>query len=81
MESVFDPDAPRLRTSVSVNADLLRQAKAHGIGLSAALEERLAELLRDRQRQAWRERNREAIDAANAYLREHGMPLDEYRQF
>ena len=81
MEGLFDPDAPRRRTNVSINADLLRQAKAHGIGLSAALEERLAELLRQRGREAWLERNRQAIDAANAYLREHGVPLDEYRQF
>jgi len=81
VEALFDPAAPRRRTSVSVNADLLRQAKELGIPLSGALEQRLVELIRARRQRAWLERNRKAIAAANGYLERHGLPIDERRQF
>lgn len=81
MDTLFDQAAPRLRTNVTVNADLLRQAKQLGIPLSAALEHRLAELIRERRRASWLSENREAIAAANEYLERHGLPLEEHRQF
>ncbi len=32
-------------------------------------------------REAWIEENREAIEASNAWVEKHGLPLAKYRQF
>jgi antitoxin CcdA len=32
-------------------------------------------------REAWIEENREAIEASNAWVEKHGLPLARYRQF
>ncbi len=45
--NIFDPSAPKKSTNLSINSDLLRQAKERHINLSQALELRLAELLRE----------------------------------
>lgn len=48
---IYNPDASKKPTIVSINSDLLRQAKALHINLSSTLEERLAEMVREaRQR-------------------------------
>lgn len=73
--------ATRRRTNVSIDAELLRQAKELGIGLSSTLEAKLAELIGEARRREWLERNGTAIDAANRYVERHGLPLDEHRQF
>ena len=67
--------------NLSIRADLLHQAKARHINLSQTLEERLEEILRDQDRQAWLEANREAIEAANRFVAEHGVWSDGLRRF
>lgn len=37
--------------------------------------------LRNAVREAWLEENREAIEASNAWVEKHGLPLAKYRQF
>lgn len=32
-------------------------------------------------REAWVEENRAAIEASNAWVEKHGLPLEKYRQF
>ena len=61
----FDPNAPKKSTNLSVNSDLLRQAKECRINISKALELRLAELLREENSRRWKEENREAIEDYN----------------
>jgi len=60
-------------TNLSIDAQLLQSAKDAGINLSAALEERLREILRERERQAWREENRAAIEAYNERIERDGV--------
>ena len=67
--------------NLSIRADLLHQAKARHINLSQTLEERLEEILREQDRQAWLEANREAIEAANRFVAEHGVWSDGLRRF
>lgn len=77
----FDMSAPRRATNVSLNSDLLEQAKALGINVSRACERGLAQQigeLRDRQ---WLEENREAIQSSNAYVEAHGLPLAKNRPY
>lgn len=67
--------------NLSVNAELLDQAKALDINLSATLERALEAEVRARKREKWLEENREAIAAYNEHVREHGVWSDGIRGF
>jgi antitoxin CcdA len=71
----------KVRTNISVDADLLSEARALNINLSATLEARLREIVADLRRRRWLEENREAIADANAFLERHGLWSDGERQF
>ncbi len=77
----FDPGAPKKSTNLSINSDLLRQAKERRINLSQALELRLAELLREEKRRKWEEENREAIEDYNRRIETVGVFSDGLRRF
>lgn len=77
----FDPNAPKKSTNLSINSDLLRQAKERRINISQALELRLAELLREEQSRRWNEENREAIEDYNRRIEAHGTFSDEVKRF
>jgi len=81
MEPLFDPQAPKRAANLSVNRDLLRQARELGINLSRALEEHLATLVRQRRRERWREENREAIEEYNRRVEARGVFSDGLRRF
>jgi len=49
----YNPDAPKKSVNLSINSDLLRQAKSYNINLSQTLEQRLIELERESHRQEW----------------------------
>jgi len=75
--------AARLKrpTNVSIRSDLLEKARLHEINLSRALEERLDELIRQKERDAWLERNRAAIEACNERVEREGVFSDGLRTF
>lgn len=81
MQSTFDPCAPRKATNLSINADLLKKARQLGINLSATLEQALADVVRQREREAWLAANREAIAAYNDQVEAHGVFSDGLRSF
>lgn len=81
LHNVFDASAPKKSTNLSINSDLLQQAKEHHINLSQALELRLAEILRDEKRRNWQEENREAIEEYNHRIEARGVFSDGMRQF
>ena len=81
MEPLFDLDAPKKPTNLSLNSDLLRKCKAMNINLSATLEEALTELLAKTKREKWAEENKNAIKAYNAFVEENGCFGDEFREF
>ncbi len=81
MNAVFDPKAPKKACNVSVNEDLLRQAKELGINLSQTLEGELEKRVREARARAWQDENHEAIDAYNRYVAEHGVWSDGLRPF
>ena len=78
---IFDASAPKKPTNLSINSDLLQQAKEHHINLSQALELRLAEILREEKRRNWLEENREAMEEYNQRIETHGVFSDGLRQF
>ena len=78
---LFDPNAPKKSTNLSINSDLLRQAKERRINISQALELRLAELLREEKGRRWKEENRDAIEDYNRRIEAHGAFSDGLRRF
>lgn len=78
---IYNPKAPKKSTNLSINSDLLAQAKQNKINLSKALEHRLAEMLLEQKRCTWREKNREAIDAYNRRVGVSGVFSDGLRDF
>ena len=73
--------ASKRATNVTIDADLLKQARALNVNLSATLEEALADLVRHRRREHWLAENRAAITAYNQHVAEHGCFSDRLRRF
>ena len=67
--------------NLSINAELLDQAKALDINLSATLERALQAEVRARKREQWLEENREAIAVYNARIARAGLAGDHVRAF
>ncbi len=75
------PVSRRRPTNVTLPEPLLQDARALGINISEACERGLAAAVAERQRARWLEENKEAMDAWNEHVAEHGLPLAAYRQF
>lgn len=71
----------KARTNVSIDGQLLEQARAHNISLSPLLEDALRERLRKIEEDAWRSENREAFDSYAQFVAEHGVFSDGWRTF
>ncbi|MDD5579757.1 MAG: type II toxin-antitoxin system CcdA family antitoxin [Methylobacter sp.] len=81
MNPIFDAQAPKKPTNVSINSDLLTKAKELRINLSATLESALIELVNAKQRELWKLENKSAIEAYNQLVDEKGIFSDELRRF
>jgi antitoxin CcdA len=75
--------APKQRraTNVSLRSDLIDEARRLDINISRACERGLEEQVRASLRERWLAENREALEAANAWVEKNGLPLAKYRQF
>jgi antitoxin CcdA len=67
--------------NVSVNKELLREAKSMGINLSATLESALREKIRERRSEQWIAENADAIAAYNDDVEKNGVFSDGRRLF
>lgn len=76
-------EAPSVRKSanLSIDADLLAEAKALSVNVSRAAEDGIARAVKAEKERLWKIENREALESWNAYVEEHGLPLAKYRQF
>lgn len=81
MENLYDRSAPKRATNLSVNEDLLRQARELDINLSQALEQHLAEVVAQRRREQWLAENRSAIEQYNERVGRGGVFSDRIRRF
>jgi antitoxin CcdA len=75
-----DPEVSKKAVNVSINSDLLQQAREMNINLTQALEARLERLLRQERARRWREENREAIEEYSRYVEDHGVFNDIRRR-
>jgi antitoxin CcdA len=72
---------PRKATNLSLDAELLHDARALGVNVSRAAEEGLRAAVRSARAEAWRAENAEAIASANAWVETNDLPLAAFRQF
>lgn len=83
MQNLYDTDAPKKRTNLSINSDLLLKSRSLRINLSTALEEALKQQLELAQEEAkkWAEKNKTAIKAYNTVVQGNGCFGDDFRSF
>ena len=81
MSYAFNTQALKKATNVSINSDLLLKAKKLKINLSATLEAALIEKVNIKQRELWKQKNQEAVDAYNQQIAEKGVFSDGLKLF
>ncbi len=81
MSILYNINAPKKPTNLTINSDLLTQVKDLKINLSATLESALAEALKAKKIDLWKEDNKEAIINYNNTIQEFGLFSDEIRMF
>lgn len=77
----FDQTAPKKSANLSINADLLRQAKQLNINLSQTLEQHLAEIVRQARSKQWLAENKDALEEYNRRVEARGTFSDGLRRF
>lgn len=81
MPNIFDENAPKKPTNLSINSDLLKMAKECGINLSATLEQALVAQVRTARQQQWLSENSDAIATYNEHVEKNGVFSDGQRSF
>ncbi|GAB6141787.1 hypothetical protein JCM14076_25160 [Methylosoma difficile] len=81
MQPLYDLSALKKPTNVSINADLLKKAKALDINFSSALEQKLVDLIKEKQIAEWLSSNQAAIAHYNRHIEEKGLFADGLRSF
>ena len=81
MTTIYNKEAKKKATNISINSDLLEKAKKYKINISANVEKALEELIRQYEIQNWEKENKEAIDSYNQRISENGLFSDGLRSF
>ena len=81
MQNLYDTNALKKPTNLSLNSDLLAKARALNVNLSATLEQALRHELAQAEASKWAEDNKAAIKAYNTFVQENGCFGDEFRAF
>ena len=81
MQTLYDTNAPKKPTNLSLNSDLLKKTKLLNINLSATLEQALRTKLAEKEAENWASNNKMAIKAYNNFVEKNGLFGDEYRTF
>ncbi len=81
MRKTHSKHTPKKATNLSLNSELLAEAKRLNINLSATMEKALEKEVSQRLKAEWLEQNAEAIDACNELSEKHGLFSDSYRVF
>jgi antitoxin CcdA len=71
----------RKATNISLDLELLTAAKELGINVSRSAELGLRDAVARKRAELWKEQNKDALDASNAYVDGHGIPLASHRKF
>ena len=71
--------APKKATNLSLNAKVLEMAREMGMNISQTVDTLLADEVKRRYWEKWRDDNRDGFEAYNERIRQHGLPLAKYR--
>ena len=71
----------RTKVNLSIEAAVLREARALGVNMSRAAETAIAEAARLARNRRWREENRAALEAYAREIERDGPSLARYRSF
>ena len=72
-------NAQKKATNLSLNSKVLEEARKMGINISQTVDALLSNEIQRRYWERWNEQNKDAIDAYNARVAAHGLPLAKYR--
>ena len=75
------PARPKSAVNLSIDSNLLAEAKALGINLSEAFEQQLRAMVRTEAGKKWLTENRAWIDSYNTEVEQHGVWSDGKRLF
>ena len=81
MNMIFNPEAPKKPTNLSLNSDLVKKAKEENINISFVVEAAIAEELKKRREENWKKNNKEAIENYNSLIDKIGLFSDGIRSF
>ena len=81
MIAIYNRDAKKKATNISINSDLLEKVKKYKINISANVEKTLEEIVRQHEIQNWEKENKEAINSYNKRISENGLFSDGLRSF
>ena len=68
-------------TNLSIDRSLLEEARGLGINLSGAVEAGLKQAVAMARSAQWQRENVAALEGANDWVEQNGLPLEKYRQF
>ena len=71
----------RKAVNLSLDTGVVAAAREAGLNLSQVCEAALRQASRKERDRLWQEEHREAIEANNAWVEKHGLPLARYRMF
>ena len=75
------PQARRRSTSLTLDRQLLDEARDFGVNVSRAAEEGVSLAVQAARARRWREENAAAMDDYNGFIDTHGVPLAHLRKF
>jgi len=75
------PGRARKATNVSLDIELVAEAKRLGINISRACETGLSQQIAEEHGRLWKQENASALESSNAYVERNDLPLAPYRQF
>lgn len=81
MTAIYNKDAKKKATNISINSELLEKAKKYKINISANVEKTLEELIKQHEIQNWEKENKKAIEHYNKRISENGAFSDGLRSF
>lgn len=81
MTAIYNKNAKKKATNISINSDLLEKAKQYKINISANVEKTLEILIYEYEKANWEEQNRVAIDDYNKRVKKEGLFSDHFRSF
>ncbi|MDN2482638.1 type II toxin-antitoxin system CcdA family antitoxin [Vibrio agarivorans] len=81
MRNAHSTHAPKKAVNLSLNSELLAEAKRLNINLSATMEKALEKEVNQRRQTEWLGQNADAINACNELTDNHGLFSDSYRVF